>query len=64
VAPAGYGLALIVGLFAAGNPDITFLPLNAADDVLHLVSSLAGAAIALWPAGRAIGQAPAGAVRS
>jgi hypothetical protein len=35
--------------------------LNAADNVLHLVSALAGAAIALWPAGRAIGQAPGGA---
>jgi hypothetical protein len=64
VAPADYGLVLIVGLFAAGDPDINFLPLNAADDVLHLVSSLAGAAIARWPAGRAIGQAPADAARS
>jgi Domain of unknown function (DUF4383) len=50
---AGYGLVFIFGLFAAGNPDINFLSLNAADNVLHLVSALAGAAIALWPAGRA-----------
>jgi hypothetical protein len=48
---------------AAGNPDITFLSLNAAGNVLHLVSALAGAAIAPWPTGRAIGQAPSGTAR-
>jgi hypothetical protein len=58
---AGYGLVFIFGLVAAGNPDINLLSLNAADNVLHLLSALAGAAIALWPAGRAIGQAPGGA---
>jgi hypothetical protein len=31
---AGYGLVFIFGLFAAGNPDINFLSLNAADNVL------------------------------
>jgi hypothetical protein len=49
---AGYGLAFIYGLFAAGNSDINFLSINGADNVLHLVSALAGLAIALWPADR------------
>ena len=49
---AGYGLAFIYGLFAAGNSDINFLSINGADNVLHLVSALAGLAIALWPAER------------
>jgi hypothetical protein len=49
---AGYGLAFIYGLFAAGNRDINFLSLNSADNILHLVSALAGVAIALWPAQR------------
>ena len=49
---AGYGLAFIYGLFAAGNRDINFLSLNGADNGLHLVSAVAGLAIALWPAQR------------
>jgi ABC-type transport system involved in multi-copper enzyme maturation permease subunit len=49
---AGYGLAFIYGLFAAGNRDINFLSLNSADNILHLVSALAGLAIALWPTDR------------
>jgi Domain of unknown function (DUF4383) len=49
---AGYGLAFIYGLFAAGNSDINFLSLNGADNGLHLVSAAAGLAIALWPAER------------
>jgi ABC-type transport system involved in multi-copper enzyme maturation permease subunit len=49
---AGYGLAFIYGLFAAGNSDINFLSINGADNILHLVSALAGVAIALWPAER------------
>jgi uncharacterized membrane protein YuzA (DUF378 family) len=49
---AGYGLAFIYGLFAADNRDINFLSLNGADNILHLVSALAGVAIALWPAER------------
>jgi ABC-type transport system involved in multi-copper enzyme maturation permease subunit len=49
---AGYGLAFLYGLFAAGNSDINFLSINGADNVLHLVSALAGVAIALWPADR------------
>jgi Domain of unknown function (DUF4383) len=52
---AGYGLAFIYGLFAAGNPDINFLSINGADNGLHLVSALAGVAIALWPVRRAVG---------
>src|SRR5512132_1359061 len=39
-------------LFAAGNSDINFLSLNGADNGLHLVSTVAGLAIALWPAQR------------
>jgi hypothetical protein len=51
---AGYGLAFLYGLFAAGNSDINFLSLNGADNGLHLVSAVAGLAIALWPAGRTV----------
>jgi Domain of unknown function (DUF4383) len=46
------GLAFLYGLFAAGNSDINFLSINGADNGLHLVSALAGLAIALWPARR------------
>jgi hypothetical protein len=49
---AGYGLTFIYGLFAAGNSDINFLSINGADNILHLLSAAAGAAIALWPATR------------
>jgi hypothetical protein len=51
---AGYGLAFLYGLFAAGNSDINFLSLNGADNDLHLVSAVAGVAIALWPADRTV----------
>jgi hypothetical protein len=51
---AGYGLAFLYGLFAAGNSDINFLSINGADNVLHLLSAAAGLAIALWPAGRTV----------
>jgi Domain of unknown function (DUF4383) len=47
---AAYGLVFLYGLFAAGNSDINFLSLNGADNGLHLVSAIAGAAIAFWPA--------------
>jgi ABC-type transport system involved in multi-copper enzyme maturation permease subunit len=53
---AGYGLAFIYGLFAAGNRDINFLSLNGADNILHLVSAIAGVAIALWPADRTVSR--------
>jgi ABC-type transport system involved in multi-copper enzyme maturation permease subunit len=49
---AGYGLTFLYGLFAAGNRDINFLSINGADNGLHLVSALAGLAIALWPVRR------------
>ena len=49
---AGYGAAFLYGLFAAGNSDINFLSINGADNGLHLVSAIAGVAIALWPARR------------
>jgi hypothetical protein len=51
---AGYGLAFLYGLFAAGNSDINFLSLNGADNGLHLVSAVVGVAIALWPADRTV----------
>jgi hypothetical protein len=50
----GYGAVFVYGLFAAGNHDINFLSINGADNGLHLVSALAGLAIALWPARRAV----------
>jgi Domain of unknown function (DUF4383) len=46
---AGYGLTFLYGLFAAGNSNINFLSLNGADNGLHVVSALAGLAVALWP---------------
>ena len=61
---AGYGLAFLYGLFAAGNSDINFLSLNGPDNGLHLVSTLAGLAIALWPANRAVSARPDSANRS
>src|ERR687897_278794 len=42
---AGYGLAFLYGLFAAGNSDINFLSINGADNGLHLVSAVAGVVI-------------------
>jgi hypothetical protein len=44
----------LYGLFAAGNSDINFLSLNGADNGLHLVSAVAGVAIALWPVDRTV----------
>ena len=46
----GYGATFIYGLFAAGQDEpLNFLSLNWADNILHLVSALAGLAIALGP---------------
>ncbi|MGY1840331.1 MULTISPECIES: DUF4383 domain-containing protein [unclassified Modestobacter] len=46
----GYGAAFIYGLFAAGEEEpLNFLSINWADNWLHLVSALAGLAIALGP---------------
>ncbi len=44
-----YGLTFVYGLVAANNEDLNFLNINGADNGLHLVSALAGLAIALWP---------------
>jgi ABC-type transport system involved in multi-copper enzyme maturation permease subunit len=45
----GYGAVFIYGLFAVNNSDLNFLSLNTADNILHLVSTLVGLAIALFP---------------
>jgi Domain of unknown function (DUF4383) len=50
----GYGAVFVYGLFAAGDRDINFLSINGADNGLHLATALAGLAIALWPARRAV----------
>ena len=48
---AGYGLTFIYGLFVADSDEpANFLALNQGDNWLHIVSALAGLAIALWPA--------------
>ena len=45
-----YGATFLYGLFAAGREDaVNFLSLNGPDNVLHLLSALAGLAIALGP---------------
>ncbi|MBL0887982.1 DUF4383 domain-containing protein [Myceligenerans indicum] len=46
---AGYGAAFAYGLVAVSNPDVNFLNINAADNVLHVLSAGAGLAVALWP---------------
>ncbi len=50
----GYGLAFVLGLIIIGG-DNNFLNINAADNGLHLISALAGLAIALWPARNTVG---------
>ena len=45
----GYGATFVYGLIVADNPDANILNINGADNGLHLVSALAGLAIALWP---------------
>jgi len=45
----GYGAASVYGLIVVDNPDANILNINGADNVLHIVSTLAGLAIALWP---------------
>jgi ABC-type transport system involved in multi-copper enzyme maturation permease subunit len=45
---AGYGLTFLYGLFVAGkDTSANFLSINGADNVLHLVSALAGLAIVM-----------------
>ncbi len=51
----GYGATFLYGLFAANREDsVNFLSLNWADNWLHLVSALAGLAIALGPVRTAV----------
>ena len=50
----GYGATFVYGLFAVGQT-WDFLSLNWADNWLHLVSALAGLAIALGPVRNAVG---------
>lgn len=53
----GLGAVFLYGLFAVDREDINFLALNGADNVLHLLSSLVGLAIALWPVKAQVRQA-------
>lgn len=48
----GYGLVFLYGLFVDKNSDANFLALNNADNVLHVLSALAGLLIALLPVRR------------
>jgi hypothetical protein len=45
----GYGATSIYGLVVADNPDANILNINGADNGLHIASTLAGLAVALWP---------------
>lgn len=45
----GYGAAFVYGLVVANNADADVLNINGADNVLHILSALAGLLIALWP---------------
>lgn len=45
----GYGATFVYGLLVVNEDDINVLSLNSADNGLHLVSTLAGLAAALWP---------------
>ncbi|WP_250444064.1 DUF4383 domain-containing protein [Actinotalea sp. C106] len=44
-----YGATSVYGLIVADDPDLNILNINGADNGLHIVSTLAGLAIALWP---------------
>ena len=46
----GYGLTTVYGLVVVNNPQANLLNINGADNVLHILSTVAGLAIALWPA--------------
>ncbi len=50
----GYGAAFVYGLIAIGQT-WDFLSINAADNVLHLLTAIAGLAIALGPVRTAVG---------
>ena len=45
----GYGAASIYGLIVVNNEDANILNINGADNALHIASTIAGLAIALWP---------------
>jgi ABC-type transport system involved in multi-copper enzyme maturation permease subunit len=45
----GYGATFVYGLIVQNNPDLNILNINGADNGLHLVSAIAGLAVALWP---------------
>lgn len=45
----GYGATAVYGFLVADNPETNILNINQADNWLHVVSALAGFAIALWP---------------
>jgi hypothetical protein len=45
----GYGATAVYGFLVVNNPDTNILNINGADNWLHLISALAGFAIALWP---------------
>ena len=49
----GYGAAFVYGLIAIGKP-WDFLSINAADNVLHLLTAIVGLAIALGPVRNAV----------
>jgi Domain of unknown function (DUF4383) len=46
------GALFAYGMLAVDNPDIDYLSLNQADNVLHLVTAVAGLVAAVWPAAR------------
>jgi hypothetical protein len=48
----GYGATFVYGLIVVDDPEANILNINGADNVLHAVSTVAGLAIALWPAPR------------
>ncbi len=45
----GYGLASVYGLIVVNNDDANILNINGADNVLHILSTIAGLAVALLP---------------
>ena len=50
----GYGAAFVYGLIAIGKP-WDFLSINAADNVLHILTAIVGLVIALGPVRTAVG---------
>ena len=54
-----YGATTVYGLLVVNNPEANILNINGADNLLHILSTLAGLAIALWPARERMGTRPA-----